>query len=134
VKLDIQTQALHRRYQIEEQRRQIRVTEVRLAYDGLVCADRDITVQDLQVIQGQTVATGERLGTLAAPSPGGGWMPRPMRQSGSVLRELIIVPAAAGSGRRNSKAVEQGPRTTPQPRRPNPAYWDRLFIGPGKRP
>jgi hypothetical protein len=108
VKLDIQTQALHRRYQIEDLRRQIRVTGARLAYDGLVCADRDSTVQDLQVIQGQTVATGQRLGTLAAPSPGGR-MPRRMRQSGSALRKLIISPAAAGSGGRTGKAVEQGP-------------------------
>ncbi len=64
VKLDIQTQALRRRYQIDDMRRQIRVTEARLAYDGQVLADRDGTVLDLQVIQGQTVATGQRLGTL----------------------------------------------------------------------
>jgi HlyD family secretion protein len=71
VKLVIQTQALRRRYQIDDLRRQIRVTEARLAYDGQVLADRDGTVLDLQVIQGQTVATGQRLGTLgraAAPS------------------------------------------------------------------
>ncbi len=71
VKLDIQTQALRRRYQIDDMRRQIRVTEARLAYDGQVLADRDGTVLDLQVIQGQTVATGQRLGTLgraAAPT------------------------------------------------------------------
>ncbi|MEA5441067.1 NHLP bacteriocin system secretion protein [Cyanobium gracile] len=73
VKLDIQTQALQRRYQIDDLRRQIRVTEARLAYDGQVLADRDGTVLDLQVIQGQTVATGQRLGTLgrlAAPAAG----------------------------------------------------------------
>ncbi|WP_259724160.1 NHLP bacteriocin system secretion protein [Synechococcus sp. CS-1332] len=72
VKLDIQTQALRRRYQIDDMRRQIRVTEARLAYDGQVLADRDGTVLDLQVIQGQTVATGQRLGTLgrAAVSTG----------------------------------------------------------------
>ncbi len=64
VKLDIQTQALRRRYQIDDMRRQIRVTEARLAFDGQVLADRDGTVLDLQVIQGQTVATGQRLGTL----------------------------------------------------------------------
>jgi HlyD family secretion protein len=71
VKLVIQTQALRRRYQIDDMRRQIRVTEARLAFDGQVLADRDGTVLDLQVIQGQTVATGQRLGTLgraAAPS------------------------------------------------------------------
>ncbi|MDM7952797.1 MAG: NHLP bacteriocin system secretion protein [Cyanobium sp. CZS 25K] len=73
VKLDIQTQALQRRYQIDDLRRQIRVTEARLAYDGQVLADRDGTVLDLQVIQGQTVATGQRLGTLgrtATPAAG----------------------------------------------------------------
>jgi len=64
VKLDIQTQALRRHYQIDDMRRQIRVTEARLAYDGQVLVDRDGTVLDLQVIQGQTVATGQRLGTL----------------------------------------------------------------------
>jgi HlyD family secretion protein len=55
---------LRRRYQIDDMRRQIRVTEARLAFDGQVLADRDGTVLDLQVIQGQTVATGQRLGTL----------------------------------------------------------------------
>lgn len=68
VKLDIRTQALQRRYQIDDLRRQIRVTEARLAYDGKVLADRDGTVLDLQVIQGQTVATGQRLGTLGRPA------------------------------------------------------------------
>lgn len=87
VRLDIQTQALRRRYQIDDMRRQIRVTEARLAFDGQVLADRDGTVLDLQVIQGQTVATGQRLGTLGRAGGGaaGGrgcrpWptLPRPM--------------------------------------------------------
>ena len=65
VRLDIQTQALRRRYQIDDMRRQIRVTEARLAFDGQVLADRDGTVLDLQVIQGQTVATGQRLFDVA---------------------------------------------------------------------
>ena len=72
VKLDIQTQALRRRYQIDDMRRQIRVTEARLGYDGQVLADRDGTVLDLQVIQGQTVATGQRLGTLGRASAASG--------------------------------------------------------------
>ncbi len=76
VKLDIQTQALRRRYQIDDMRRQIRVTEARLAYDGQVLADRDGTVLDLQVIQGQTVATGQRLGTLGRAGVGDGGGPR----------------------------------------------------------
>ncbi|MFM7674278.1 MAG: NHLP bacteriocin system secretion protein [Synechococcus sp.] len=64
VKLSIETQALQRRYQIDDLRRQIRVTEARIAYDGKVQAQRDGTVLDLQVIEGQTVSTGQRLGTL----------------------------------------------------------------------
>jgi HlyD family secretion protein len=68
VKLDLQTQALQRRFRIDDLRRQIRVSEARLAYDGRVLADRDGTVLDLQVIQGQTVATGQRLGTLGRSS------------------------------------------------------------------
>ena len=72
VRLDIQTQALRRRYQIDDMRRQIRVTEARLAFDGQVLADRDGTVLDLQVIQGQTVATGQRLGTLGRAGGGAG--------------------------------------------------------------
>jgi HlyD family secretion protein len=78
VKLDIQTQALQRRYRIEDLRRQIRVTEARLTYDGQVVADRDGTVLDLQVIQGQTVATGQRLGTLGRPVAEGAGAP-PLR-------------------------------------------------------
>jgi HlyD family secretion protein len=73
VKLDIQTQALQRRYRIDDLRRQIRVTEARLAFEGRILADREGTVLDLQVIQGQTVATGQRLGTLG----------RALRPSGS---------------------------------------------------
>ncbi|NBW64033.1 MAG: biotin/lipoyl-binding protein, partial [Synechococcaceae bacterium WB4_1_0192] len=56
VKLQIETQALQRRYQIGDLRRQIRVTEARIAYDGQVLAERDGRVLDLQVIAGQTVA------------------------------------------------------------------------------
>ncbi|MFZ0406534.1 MAG: NHLP bacteriocin system secretion protein [Cyanobium sp.] len=64
VKLSIETEALQRRYQIDDLRRQIRVTEARLAYDGQLHADRDGEVLDLQVIPGQTVAVGQRLGTI----------------------------------------------------------------------
>ena len=64
VKLQIETQALQRRYQIDDLKRQIRVTEAKLAYDGNVIADRDGAVLDLQVIPGQTVAMGQRLGTI----------------------------------------------------------------------
>jgi HlyD family secretion protein len=64
VKLLIETEALQRRYQIDDLRRQVRVTEARLAYDGKLHADRDGQVIDLQVIPGQTVAVGQRLGTI----------------------------------------------------------------------
>ena len=64
VKLTIETQALQRRYQIDDLKRQIQVTEAKIAYDGKVHADRDGTMLDLQVIAGQTVGTGQRLGTI----------------------------------------------------------------------
>lgn len=75
VKLQIETQALQRRYQIGDLKRQIRVTEARIAYDGQVVAERDGRVLDLQVIPGQTVALGQRLGTIgraARPAAGDG--------------------------------------------------------------
>jgi HlyD family secretion protein len=64
VKLEIDTQALQRRYQIDDLKRQIQVTEAKIAYDGKVMAERDGRVLDLQVIPGQTVSTGQRLGTI----------------------------------------------------------------------
>ncbi len=67
VKLSIETQALQRRYQIDDLKRQIQVTEAKISYDGKVHADRDGTVLDLQVIPGQTVGTGQRLGTIGRP-------------------------------------------------------------------
>jgi HlyD family secretion protein len=67
VKLEIETQALQRRYQIDDLRREIQVTEAKIAYDGKVLAERDGRVLDLQVIPGQTVSTGQRLGTIGRP-------------------------------------------------------------------
>jgi HlyD family secretion protein len=67
IKLNIETQALQRRYQIDDLSRQIRVSEARIAYDGKVIAEREGTVLDLQVIPGQTVGTGQRLGTIGRP-------------------------------------------------------------------
>ncbi len=64
VKLAIETEALQRRYTIDDLRRRIRVTEARLAYEGKLHADRDGQVLDVQVIPGQTVAVGQRLGTI----------------------------------------------------------------------
>jgi HlyD family secretion protein len=68
IKLNIETQALQRLYQIDDLRRQIQVTEARIAYDGKVQAERDGSVLDLQVIPGQTVGTGQRLGTIGRPT------------------------------------------------------------------
>jgi HlyD family secretion protein len=67
VKLNIETEALNRRYQIDDLKRQIRVTEAKIAYDGSVIAEREGTLLDLQVIPGQTVSTGQRLGTIGRP-------------------------------------------------------------------
>jgi HlyD family secretion protein len=67
VKLTLETQALQRRYQIDDLKRQIAVTQAKIAYDGKVQAERDGTVLDLQVIPGQTVSTGQRLGTIGRP-------------------------------------------------------------------
>ncbi|MEB3305276.1 MAG: HlyD family efflux transporter periplasmic adaptor subunit, partial [Cyanobacteriota bacterium] len=64
VKLSVDTEALQRRYRIEDLRREIRVTEARLGFDGRVLAERDGRVLDLQVIEGQTVGMGQRLGTI----------------------------------------------------------------------
>ncbi len=64
VKLSIETEALQRLYTIDDLRRRIRVTEARLAYEGKLHADRDGQVLDVQVIPGQTVAVGQRLGTI----------------------------------------------------------------------
>ncbi len=72
VRLEIETQAQQRRYRIDDLRRQIRVTEARIAYDGQVVAERDGRVLDLQVIPGQTVAMGQRLGTIGRPDDDGG--------------------------------------------------------------
>ncbi len=69
--LAIESEALQRRYRIGELRRQIRVTEARLAYDGRLLAERDGSVLDWQVIPGQTLRAGQRLGTIgrtATPS------------------------------------------------------------------
>jgi HlyD family secretion protein len=66
VKLQIETEALERRMQIDDLRRSVEVTEAKLAYDAKVLADRDGQVLDLQVIRGQTVKLGNRLGTIGS--------------------------------------------------------------------
>ncbi|MFM7264330.1 MAG: NHLP bacteriocin system secretion protein [Cyanobium sp.] len=64
VKLQIETEAQQRRFRIEDLRREIAVSEARIDFDGRVVAKRDGDVLDLQVIEGQSVAVGQRLGTI----------------------------------------------------------------------
>lgn len=72
VKLELQTEALQRRFRIADLRRELQVSRARLAFDGKVVSEREGVVLDLQVIPGQTVALGQRLGTLGrVDSPDG---------------------------------------------------------------
>jgi HlyD family secretion protein len=72
VRLELQTQALQRGFVLADLRRDIAVNRSRLAYEGLVVSERDGVVLDLQVIPGQTVALGQRLGTIGRlDSPAG---------------------------------------------------------------
>jgi HlyD family secretion protein len=64
VKLEVATEAQRRLYRIDDARRGIAVTRQRIAYDGVLRAVRDGRVLDLQVVKGQTVKPGQRLGTL----------------------------------------------------------------------
>lgn len=64
IKLDIETEQLDRRFQINDLKRKIRVTEAKISYEGRVVAERKGHVLDLQVIEGQTVKLGDRLGTI----------------------------------------------------------------------
>ena len=68
IKLNIETEQLDRRFQIDDLKRAIKVMEARIAFDGTVTAVRSSTVLDLQVIQGQTVKIGDRLGTIGRNS------------------------------------------------------------------
>lgn len=73
IKLNIETEQLNRNYQIDDLKRQIKVTEAQIAYDGTITAERSGTVLDLQVIPGQTIKAKDRLGTIGraeAPPPG----------------------------------------------------------------
>ena len=72
VKLELQTEALQRRFRIADLRRELQVSRARLAFDGKVVSEREGVVLDLQVIPSQTVALGQRLGTLGrVDSPDG---------------------------------------------------------------
>ena len=64
IKLDVESEQLDRTFVIDDLKRQIRVSEAKLAFDGTITAQRDGRVLDLQVIPGQTVGTGQRLGTM----------------------------------------------------------------------
>ncbi|WP_216920113.1 NHLP bacteriocin system secretion protein [Synechococcus sp. CCAP 1479/9] len=67
VRLAIDTEAQRRRFAIQDARRAVRVTQTRLSYDGTLTATRDGRLLDLQVVRGQTVKPGQRLGTLGSP-------------------------------------------------------------------
>jgi len=73
IELTVETEQLNRNYQIDDLKRQIKVTEAQIAYDGMITAERNGTVLDLQVIPGQTVKLKDRLGTIGraeAPKAG----------------------------------------------------------------
>jgi HlyD family secretion protein len=69
VKLEIDSEKLQREYRINDQKRTIRVTEQRLNFEGVLKANRAGTVLDVQVVRGQTVKAGQRLGTLQGVRP-----------------------------------------------------------------
>jgi HlyD family secretion protein len=75
VKLALRSEALQRGFRIADLRRELQVTRARLAYDGNVVSERDGVVLDLQVIPGQTVALGQRLGTIGLPDTRDGAAP-----------------------------------------------------------
>lgn len=64
IELAIETEQLDRQFAIDDLNREIAVTEARIAYEGDVSAGRDGDVLDLQVIAGQTIKIGDRLGTI----------------------------------------------------------------------
>ena len=64
IKLDLESEQLDRTFVIDDLKRQIRVSEAKLAFDGTITAQRDGSVLDLQVIPGQTIKMGDRLGTI----------------------------------------------------------------------
>ena len=70
VKLGIDTESQRRRFAINDARRAVRVTQTRLGFDGSLSATRDGRLLDLQVVRGQTVKAGQRLGTLGGPAAG----------------------------------------------------------------
>jgi HlyD family secretion protein len=73
IKLEIDSEQLQRSYRINDLQRTIRVTEQRLNFEGILKANRAGRVLDVQVVRGQTVKAGQRLGTLQ------GLRPQPLR-------------------------------------------------------
>ncbi|WP_255124645.1 NHLP bacteriocin system secretion protein [Synechococcus lacustris] len=69
IKLEIDSEQQQRDYRINDLRRTIRVTQQRLAFEGTLKANRDGRVLDVQVVRGQTVKAGQRLGTLQGLRP-----------------------------------------------------------------
>jgi HlyD family secretion protein len=64
IKLDLESGQLDRTFVIDDLKRKIRVSEAKLAFDVTMTAQRDGRVLDLQVILGQTIKMGDRLGTI----------------------------------------------------------------------
>ena len=84
IKLNIESEQLDRRFQIDDLKRAIKVMEARISFDGNVTAVRSGTVLDLQVIQGQTVKLGDRLGTIGRNT-------RPPKGDNKTVGDLIAV-------------------------------------------
>ena len=71
LRLEIATQARQRQYRIDDARRALQVTRTRLDYLSTLRAVRDGRLLDLQVVLGQTVKPGQRLGTLGGSNTPG---------------------------------------------------------------
>jgi len=101
VKLDIDTEQQQRRFRIDNTRREVRVTEAKLKYQGHLTAKRDGSVLDLQVIRGQTVKPGQRLGTLGAASATG--------RNSTVLRAIAYFHPADARRLQHNQGIEVVP-------------------------
>jgi HlyD family secretion protein len=92
IKLNLETEQLNRNYQIDDLKRQIKVTEAQIAYDGTITAERTGTVLDLQVIPGQTIKAKDRLGTIGrAEAPPAG----DKKDGGDLIAVAYFPPADA---------------------------------------
>jgi HlyD family secretion protein len=92
IKLSIETEQLNRNFQIDDLKRQIKVTEAQITYDGTITAERSGTVLDLQVIPGQTIKAKDRLGTIGrdqAPRTGA------QKDGGDLIAVAYFPPADA---------------------------------------